>query len=947
MVAELTLVVDGKEIQTQPGKTVIQAAMDAGLYIPYLCYYPGMKPYGACRMCVVQIENTRGTPASCTTPAANGMVVWTNTPQIQDLRKGITELIISEHPHGCLTCHRTNLHGSDLCGPEDICQRHVSVTDRCVACPKNERCELKDTTFYVGTGLTTPLNYKYRNLPVESKDPFYDMDYNLCIVCGRCVRACEELRGDSAITFTERAGISLVGPAHGSSLLESGCEFCGSCIDVCPVGALVETEYKWEKAVERVSTTCPHCPVGCQLKLEVNRRGKVIRAIPELEAEANHGQACFKGKFGFDFINSRARLKVPMIRRNGALEEATWEEAVSLVAEKLSGYKGDSFAAIASYRGTNEENYLLQKFARTVMGANNVDHASNVRPETAEPLGETLGYQAATNPIWDLNDAGCILVVGANVTEEHNVVAVPVKRAVNSGAKLIVIDPREVELTRYATTWIRPLPGTDPILLGGMLRVIMDEVMEDEAFLRDNCEDMDALKRSLWRFDLNKVEDATGISQDEIRQAARTFAQSGPAAIIYALDTVSASSRVDLVQALSNLALVTGNIGKPNAGLYPLRPGTNDQGSWDVGCVPHLLPGYRPLEDSSDLQQAWGAETPSSPGLGINEVFQAASDGRVKAMLIVGDSPNFTNGELGDAPEAARNLDFLVVQDTFLSEMAQAANVVLPSSTFAEKEGTFTNLERRVQPLRKVLDVTNSQAMPDWWIICQIAQAMNAQGFDYHCPAQALDEISRVVPAYAGISYQRLLAKEGLLEPAIMPAYPLPSQLYPTQAGQNDGVQWPCASPDDAGTNILYSQGPPGRKHKLIPMELKEVDSMTTDEHPFLFLPGRVLQQAQRDMEIQVIGEKNRVLRDEVLEIHPSDAAALGIGEGEWVEAISARERVRARAQLSERITPRSVSATFLFGDLATRLEESKDPDPMSKVPTLPVTPVRVAKAES
>ena len=942
MVAELSLVIDGKEVRTEPGKTVIQAAMDAGLYIPYLCYYPGMKPYGACRMCVVEIENTRGTPASCTTPAAEGMVVWTNTPQIQELRQGITELVISEHPHGCLTCHRI-----ELCGPQDVCLRHVSVTDRCVACPKNDRCELKDTTLYVGTGLNTPLNYKYRSLPVEQKDPFYDMDYNLCIVCGRCVRACEEVRVDSAIAFTERAGVSLVGPAFGSSLLESGCEFCGACIDVCPVGALVETEYKWEKAVERVSTTCPHCPVGCQLKLEVNKRGKVIRAIPDLEAEANHGQACFKGKFGFEFVNSRARLKTPLIRRNGILEEASWEEAIALVAERLGQYKGDQFAAVASYRGTNEENYLLQKFTRVIMGTNNVDHSSNTKPEMAQPLEETLGYQAATNPVWDIENAKSVLVVGANATEEHNVAAVPVKRAVRNGAKLVVIDPREVELTRYATMWLRPEPGTDAVLIGGMLRVIVDEVLEDEDFLRESCEGLDALKNSLWRFDLKKVQDVTGISEDEIREAARTFAQNGPGAILYALDTVSASSRVDLVQALSNLALMTGNIGKPHAGLYPLRPGTNDQGSWDVGCVPDRLPGYLGLEESASIREAWGAELPTSPGLGINDVFQAAADGRVKAMLLVGNSPNFTNGQLGDALQAVAQLDFLVVQDTFLSDLAQSADVVLPSVTFAEKEGTFTNLERRVQPLRIVLDVSNTQAMPDWWTICQIAQAMNVQGFDYHCPAQVMEEISRVVPTYAGISYQRLLSAVSVLQPAGMPATPLPSQLLPSEGGQNQGVQWPCSGSDDQGTGILYAQGSGGRKHTLLAMELSDAPTMTTPEYPLLFLPGRVLQQPQRGIEIEVIGEKNHIQRDEVLQIHPADASALGIGEGDWVEATSAREQIRARAHISESATPKTVSVTYLFGELATRLESSEDPDPMSKVPTLDMAPVRVAKAQS
>jgi formate dehydrogenase alpha subunit len=942
MVSAITLVIDGKEIQSQAGKTIIQAAMEAGLYIPYLCYYPGMKPFGACRMCVVEVENTRGTPASCTTPAADGMVVHTNTDQVQDLRKGLMELVISEHPHGCLTCHRI-----ELCGPQDICMRHVSVTDRCVSCPKNERCELKDTTFYIGTGLTTPLTYNYRDMPVLNKDPFFDLDYNLCIVCGRCVRACEEIRGDSAITFTERAGISLVGPANGASLLESGCEFCGSCIDVCPVGALVESDYKWEKAVENVSTTCPHCPVGCQIKLEVNKRGKVIRVIPELEAEANHGQACFKGKFGLDFINSRARLKTPLVRRNGSLEEASWEEALALVAEKLSGYKGDQFAVVGSYRGTNEENYLLQKFARTVMRTNNVDHSSNLKPEMAEPLAEALGYQAATNPVWDLEDAQCILAIGTNTTEEHNVVAVPVKRAVKKGAKLIVIDPREVELTRHATMWIRPRPGTDAVLLGGILRVIVDEVLEDEDFLRDRCENLDSLKHSLWHFDLNKVEEITGVLQDEIRLAARTFAQNGPAAILYALDTVPESQRVDCVNAMVNLALLTGNIGKPHAGLYPLRPGTNDQGSYDVGCVPNLLPGYLAVEDLSaraTLQQTWGVELPSSKGVGVNEVFQAASAGRIKAMMVVGDSPSFSNGELGDVLEAAQGLDFLVVQDTFLAGLAQVADVVLPAVTFAEKEGTFTNLERRVQPLRKVLDVQNTGARPDWWIVCEIAKAMNALGFDYHCAAEVLDEISSLVPAYAGIAYQRLLSKTGLLQPLTLPNYPLPSQLYPATGGQNEGIQWPCTTPEDDGSPVLYADGFPKGRAKFIPVEMRDVPTMTTTDFPLLFLPGRVLQQPHREMEILVVGQKNHIQRDETLELHPADAADLGIEDGGWVEVISPRERIRAKAGITDRAFRGAVSATFLFGDLASRLENSEDPDPMSSVPRLPVTPVKLVK---
>lgn len=942
MVSEITLVIDGQEVRTQPGKTIIQAATESGLYIPYLCYYPGMKPFGACRMCVVEVENARGTPASCTTPVAEGMVVRTDTPQLQDLRKGIIELVVSEHPHGCLTCHRI-----ELCGPQDICQRHVSVTDRCVTCPKNERCELKDTTLYVGTGLTTPLTYRYRGLPVETKDPFYDMDYNLCIVCGRCVRACEELRGDSAIAFNQRSGVALVGPAQGTSLLESGCEFCGSCIDVCPVGALVESNHKWDKAVERISTTCPHCPVGCQLKLEVDRRGKVIRAIPDLDAEANRGQACFKGKFGMEFVNSPQRLKTPLVRREGRLEEASWEEALSVVAERLGAYKGNQFAALASAGSTNEESYLLQKFARTVMGTNNVDHASNVRPEIIEPLAEILGYRAATNPIWDLEDSRCILAIGTNTTEEHNVVAVPVKRAVKKGAKLIVIDPREVELTRQATMWIRPRPGTDATLIGGMLRVIVDEVLEDQEFLNAWCEELDTLKQSLWRFDLNKVEEITGVPQDTIREAARTFAQNGPASILYALDTVPTDARADCTRALAALALLTGNVGEPNRGLYPLRPGANDQGSWDMGCVPHLLPGYLPVSESSareTLQHAWGAGVPSSPGKGVREIFQAVASGDVKAMLIMGDSPSFHNGELGDVVETAQGLEFLVLQETFLSGLGQIADVVLPSVTFAENEGTFTNMERRVQPLRKVLEVQDSQAQPDWWVLCRIAEAMQAPGFDYHCPAQVLDEASRLVPAYGGISQPRLLAGTGVYQPAELPDFPLPSQLYPGDGGRNAGIQWPCTSPDDAGTPVLYTDTFPIGKARFAALAIKEPPNMATAEYPLVFLQGRVLQQPHRVMEVTEAGRKNYIRREELLEIHPSDADTLGIAEGDHVEAISTRERIRATAHLSVGAIPGAVSTTFLFGELATRLEGSEDPNPMSRVPGLPITAVRVVK---
>jgi len=885
----ITLTINGQKVRAKQGMTVLEAAQAAGIYIPTLCADSDLEPYGGCRVCVVEIEKTRGLPSACTTPAADGMVVYTETPAVNEVRTAVVELLIADHPVECLTCSQ------------------------------NQRCELQKVAAYLG--ITEQLFRKTtRFLPVDISNPFFDLDRNKCILCARCTRTCDEITCVGAIELAYRGYQAKVATFGDRLLFDSICQSCGECVAHCPVGALSAKNIK--QPTSEVATTCPYCGVGCGMYLGI-RDGNIVSVSGDRDNPTSKGRLCVKGRYGItEFVHHSERLTTPLIRRNGELTEATWDEALELVAAKLASYGSDEVAVISSAKCTNEDNYVIQKLARAVLGTNNVDHCARLcHSPTVAGLLQSFGSGAMTNSIGEISDAQCILAIGTNTTSAHPVIGFEVKRAVRKGARLIVANPREIDLCRYAELWLRHQPGTDVALLMGMMRVILEEDLLDTAFIEERCENFDPFKESLRNFDLDTVAEITGVSQGKIAEAARIYATHKPSTILYAMGITQHSHGTDNVMATANLAMLTGNVGKPSTGVNPLRGQNNVQGACDLGALPNVYPGYQTVADAqirAKFESAWGVSLSPAPGLPITEMIGAIDQGEIKAVYLVGENPVLSEADAGHARKALAKLDFLVVQDIFLSETAELASVVLPATSFAEKDGSFTNTERRVQRVRKaVAPVGNSR--PDWWITCQIGQKMGGKGFDFTHPGEIMAEIASLTPIYGGITYERLEAS---------------------------GLQWPCPTEEHPGTPILHTQQFTRGKGQFIPLEYKPPMELPDDEYPLILTTGRSLFHWHTGTVSRKVGGLNTFKGEELVEMNPEDALALGIGDGEKVRVSSRRAEVLAKATVIDVSPLGVVFMTFHFAESPTNTLTNPALDPVAKIPEFKVCAVKVEKSE-
>ena len=899
----VTIQINGNSIDVPEGASVLDAINTSGTFISQLCKDPDMKAIGACRTCLVQVDGIRGFPTSCSVPATDGMKVWTDTPEVDSIRKGVLGLTL-----GMLSKNGDN-------SSDDY--RELSVA----------------TKHY---GIDAPMWNGRTREATDTSNPVFDIAMDSCILCARCVQACQD--GHQFIGAIDMLGLgqtSRIGTFMDKPLAESICTTCGQCLSVCPTGA-IQLKQPEAKVAKSVTTTCPYCGVGCGIIAQVDDNDQIIEMLDDPNNQSSLGMLCVKGRFGYTFVTHEDRITTPLIRRDGVLEPATWDEALEYVVERLAEYRGDSFGTLCSAKATNEDGYIQQKFSRLVMQSNNIDHCTRLcHAPSVEAMLTSLGSGATSNSYIDYEEAGCLVIVGSDANSNHPVAASRMRRAViERGAKLIVINPRRIDMCDYAEVWLRPRPGTDVALLNAMAKVIVDEGLADEPFVENRTEDYEEWHAIIDKYTLQYAEEITGVSAADIAQAARIYAQppfSG-SCLIWGMGITQHTNGTANAHSLLNLAMVAGQMGKPGSGISPLRGQNNVQGCGDAGCLPNSFPGYQVLTDESvaKFQSAWGNhQLPSEHGMVVTDMVENITNGRIRAMYVTGENPLLSEPDLHHTEEAFRALEFLVVQDIFLHETAQIADVVLPATTFAEKDGTFTNSERRVQRVRKVIEPIG-ESRPDWEIFCELGRSLSnkldlgvADEFSYSHPSEIWEEMAGLTPSIAGISYDRLEA-EG-------------------------GIQWPCPTPDHPGTRFLYEHDfPRGPRAKFVGFEQgPQAEELPTKRFPLILNTGRILYHWHGGTMTR--RSSNLLAHAPEIEISMSadDGKRYDVADGQWIRLRSRRGDLEGRVSYSEKMRAGEIFVPFVkLRDHAANFLTNAVYDQVSRIPEYKVCAVRIESIE-